>query len=191
MFSGLAIGIGLAVPLGMLMGWFKNFEEIVDPLVQACRNSSVLALFPVFIMFFGIGEKAKIALITWGTVWVALLYAISGVKNVDPMLIKASRSMGMKDFAMLRKVLMPAALPSIATGVRLAAASATMIVIAAEMVGARAGLGYMVFYYQEKFMAAEMYCGLLIIALMGVAANFSLAKLERRLTAWQEKTIKD
>ncbi|MDR2422004.1 MAG: ABC transporter permease [Deltaproteobacteria bacterium] len=182
-------GLCLAIPLGVFMGWFKTFEEYVNPLVEACRNSSVLTLYPIFILLFGIGEKAKISIIMWGTVWVVLLNAISGVKNVDPVLIKSARSMGMRDLSLLWRVILPAATPSIITGIRLGAANSILILIAAEMIGSNAGLGYMIFYYEARYAIPEMYGGVVFLAIMGLAVNEALFRLERRLTSWHEKSI--
>jgi len=92
--TGFGLATVIAVPLGLLIGWFAKFEFYVDPLLQTFRQTSVLALFPVFILFFGIGEVSKIAIILWGTIWAILLNTISGVKNVDPLLIKSARMWG-------------------------------------------------------------------------------------------------
>ncbi|MDR2141983.1 MAG: ABC transporter permease [Deltaproteobacteria bacterium] len=182
-------GLALAIPLGVFMGWFKTFEEYVNPLVEACRNSSVLTLYPIFILLFGIGEQAKIAIIMWGTTWVVLLNTIAGVKNVDPVLIKSARSMGIRDLALLRKVVLPAAIPSIITGIRLGAANSILILIAAEMIGSNSGLGFMIFYFEARYAIPEMYAGVIFLALMGLTVHEILCRVENRLTAWHEKSI--
>ncbi|MDR1395189.1 MAG: ABC transporter permease [Deltaproteobacteria bacterium] len=187
--AGFFGGLALAIPLGIFMGWFRTFEEYMNPLTEACRNSSVLTLYPIFILLFGIGEGAKISIIMWGTVWVVLLNTISGVKNVDPYLIKSARSMGLRDRTLLRKVLLPAALPSIITGIRLGAANSILILIAAEMIGSNAGLGYMIFYFEARYAIPEMYGGVIFLALMGVFVNEVLSRLEKYLTGWHEKSI--
>ncbi len=189
--TGFFIGIGIAIPLGIFMGWYSKLEEVVDPLVQACRNSSVLALYPVFLLFFGLGETSKMAIIIWGTVWPALLNTISGVKNTDPLLIKAARSMGVSRLTLLYKVIAPAALPSILTGVRLSAASSILVLVAAEMIGANAGLGFMIFYFEERYAVPEMYAGIITMSLLGVTVNYLLVVLEKRLTGWKEKFVGD
>lgn len=185
--TGFFIGIGIAIPLGIFMGCYNKLEEVVDPLVQACRNSSVLALYPVFILLFGIGEVSKMAIIIWGTIWPTLLNTISGVKNTDPLLIKAARSMGVSKLTLLYKVIAPAALPSIITGVRLSAASSILVLVAAEMIGANAGLGFMIFYFEERYAVPEMYAGIITMSLIGVTVNYLLVAIEKRLTGWQEK----
>ncbi|MDR1608550.1 MAG: ABC transporter permease [Deltaproteobacteria bacterium] len=187
--SGFFGGLCLAIPIGVFMGWFKTFEEYVNPVVEACRNSSVLTLYPIFILLFGIGEQAKIAIIMWGTTWVVLLNTISGVKNVDPVLIKSARSMGVKDLPLLWKVVLPAATPSIITGVRLGASNSILILIAAEMIGSNSGLGFMIFYFEARYAIPEMYSGVIFLALMGVTVHEILCRVERYLTSWHEKSI--
>ncbi|MEL7633207.1 ABC transporter permease [Sporomusa sphaeroides] len=189
--AGFFIGIGIAIPLGIFMGWYSKLEEVVDPLVQACRNSSVLALYPVFLLLFGIGEVSKMAIIIWGTIWPSLLNTISGVKNTDPLLIKAARSMGVSKLTLLYKVIAPAALPSILTGVRLSAASSILVLVAAEMIGANAGLGFMIFYFEERYAVPEMYAGIITMSLFGVTVNYLLVALEKRLTGWKEKVANE
>jgi NitT/TauT family transport system permease protein len=181
--------LALSIPLGILMGWFKVLEEYVNPIVEICRNSSVLALYPIFILFFGVGELAKISIIIWGTMWVVLLNTISGVKNVDPVLIKSARSMGLNDLGLIRRVLLPASVPSIITGIRLGAANSILVLIAAEMIGSNAGLGYMIFYYEARYAIPEMYGGVIFLAILGYVVNEFLYWAEKRLTAWQEKSI--
>ena len=186
--SGIAFFV--AVTFSIIMGWFRRCERIMDPLLQACRNTSTLALYPVFILFFGLGELAKISIITWGAIWPTLLNTIKGVKNVDPQLIKLARSMGVSTPGLFFKVIFPMALPSIATGIRLSSASALLILVAAEMLGADQGLGFMIFYYQERYAIPTMFGGIITIAVIGVAINYLLVHLERRIVFWREKVVK-
>jgi NitT/TauT family transport system permease protein len=190
-FAGFFIGIGIALPLGVFMGWYKGFEEVVDPLLQACRSSSTIALYPVFLLFFGIGESAKIAIIIWGTIWPTLLSTTSGVKHSDPLLIKSARSMGVSGMTLLSKVVIPNAVPSIVTGIRLSAAQSILVVVVAEMIGAHAGLGFSIFNFEERYAVPEMYAMILTLALIGVTVNYLLNILEKRLTVWKEKVVTD
>ena len=100
---GLAAAIGLGVTLGLLMGWFSRFEAIVDPILQLFRQTSAFALFPVFILFLGIGETSKVAIIFWASFWPVLLSTIGGVKQVDRLLIDSARSMGASRLFVFRK----------------------------------------------------------------------------------------
>lgn len=188
--EGFLLAVAFSVPVGAVMGYRKRFERIIDPLLQVCRNTSTLALYPVFILFFGLGETSKVAIIFWGAIWPVLLNTISGVKNMDPHLVKAARSMGISTFALFRKVIYPMALPSILTGLRLSAASAILMLVAAEMLGANKGLGFMIFYYQERYAIPEMFGGIVFISVFGVVLNGVLVLLEKRLTRWKEGTIR-
>jgi NitT/TauT family transport system permease protein len=134
-FLGFALGLAIAIPLGLFIGWFKGFERFIDPLLQTFRQLSVLSLFPVFILLFGIGELSKVLLIFWGVVWTILLSTITGVKNVDPLLIKSARSMGASAFTVLFKVVLPGAFPPIFTGIRLSATNSILVLIAARRLG--------------------------------------------------------
>ncbi len=185
--TGLFIAVIIAIPLGIFIGWFKKFEKIIDPLLQVFRNTSTLALFPVFILVFGLGELSKVAIILWGTLWPTLLNTISGVKSVDPLLIKSAKSMGASNFVLFRKVVLPAAVPSIITGFRLSAATSILVLVAAEMLGANSGLGFLIFYSEQKYDIAEMYSGILMISVLGVMINYLIVALERRLLVWKEQ----
>ena len=147
---------------------------------------SAIALFPVFILFFGIGELSKVVIIFWASVWPILLNTTVGVKTVDRVLIQSARSMSAGGTTLFRKVILPAAAPSIFTGIRLGAAYAFMVLVAAEMIGANAGLGFLVLNSQEVFKIPEMYAAIVALAAFGLGVNNLLYRLERRATAWRE-----
>ncbi len=147
---------------------------------------SAIALFPVFILFFGIGELSKVVIIFWAALWPILLNTVAGVKGVDPVLVRSARSMGARSGTLFRKVILPAAAPSIFTGVRLGAAYAFMVLVAAEMIGANAGLGFLVLNSQEVFAIPRMYAAIVALAAFGLAVNNALLVAERRATAWRD-----
>jgi NitT/TauT family transport system permease protein len=184
-FAGFALGVLFAVPLGFLMGWYNRFERYTDLLMQVLRNTSTFALFPVFLLLFGLGEVSKIAIIFYGASWQILINTISGVKNVDPLYIKAAKSLGVSDKQLFRKIILPASLPSIVSGARLGAKIAFMVVIAAEMIGAKSGLGYFIQNAQYNFMIPEMYGGILMLAVLGVIVNYLLVWFEKKTTSWK------
>lgn len=184
--SGLLLAVAIGVPLGIFVGWFKWVEKVLDPLLQIFRNTSTLALFPVFILFFGLGEVSKLAIIFWGTLWATLLNTINGVKNVDPLLVKSARSMSASNFFIFRKIVLPAATPSIITGFRLSASTSILILVAAEMLGSNSGLGFLIFYSEQKYDIAEMYSGILTISLLGILINYLIVAFEKHLLVWKE-----
>jgi ABC-type nitrate/sulfonate/bicarbonate transport system, permease component len=187
---GFLLAAILGVPLGVAMGWFAKVERMIDPLFQILRNTSVLAMFPIFILVFGLGEASKTAIIFWGSLWPVLINSIDGVKNIEPILIKAARSMGVANFTLFRKVILPAVVPSILTGLRLSAGMSVIILVAAEMVGANRGLGFYIFYEQQKYEVPQMYAGIVTIALLGFLVNYLLIRLEKYLTKWKEQVAR-
>ena len=183
--TGLTLAVIAGVGLGLLMGVIRRFEAFIDPLLQLFRQVSALALFPVFLLFFGIGEASKIAIIFWAAFWPVLLNTISGVKQVEKLLIHSALSMGASRRFIFFKVILPAAAPSIFTGVRLAGAYSITALVAAEMIGSHAGLGFLTLNSQEIFQIPSMYAGIVLLAILGLALNYVLALLEKRLTRWR------
>ena len=186
-FIGLAIAEAIAIPLGIAIGWFPKVEKYLDPVLQVARNTSVLALFPLFVLTLGIGELSKITIVLWGTFFPTLINTIQGVRNVDPLLIRSAQSMGISSLGLFRKVVLPGALPYILAGFRLSAGVSLLVVVGAEMLGADFGLGYMIFYYEQAFQIPKMYVGILVLAVIGVLVNYLISRLEHYLTRWQEK----
>jgi NitT/TauT family transport system permease protein len=183
--SGLLLAVVIGVPLGLLLGWYRRLADLLDPLLELFRNTAALALLPVFVLILGLGETSKISLVFYSCLWPILLNTVSGVRHVDPLLIKSARSLALGPRPLFAKVILPAALPSVFTGVRLAAAYSILILVAAEMVGAKAGLGYLINYSQSNFQIPNMYAGIITISIIGVLINALLLRLERRLTGWQ------
>lgn len=178
-FSGYALAIIIAIPLGFVVGWFKTIGQYLDPLLQTLRQVPLLGLFPIFIFFFGIGELPKTLVIMLAAMWWILLSTISAVRNVDPFLIKTARSVGASRWDIFEKVVLPHAVPSIFTGMRLASTEVILVLIIVERLGAKAGLGILLF--------REMWPVIVFMAILGVIANYLLVALERRLCRWKEE----
>lgn len=183
--KGFVIAVLVAVPLGIVIGWYRPVAQYLSPALELFRNTAALALLPVFVLILGIGETSKVALVIYACMFPILLNTISGVRTVDPLLIKSARSLGLPSYRLFQKVILPAALPTIFTGIRLSAAASILVLIAAEMVGARSGLGYLIMASQLNFQIPEMYAGILTIALVGLAFNFVLVLIERRFSRWR------
>ncbi|SEK43236.1 NitT/TauT family transport system permease protein [Variovorax sp. YR750] len=182
---GLVLASFSGVVLGLLIGNSKRLAAIVDPVLQLFRQTSAFALFPVFILFLGIGELSKVAIIFWASFWPVLLSTVGGVKQVDRLLVNSALSMGASRRFIFFKVVLPASLPSIFTGVRLAGAYSITALVAAEMIGAHSGLGFLTLNSQETFQIPTMYAGILLLAVVGLVLNYLLALLERRLLRWR------
>jgi NitT/TauT family transport system permease protein len=180
---GLAIAVG--VPLGGAIAWYRPVRELLTPVLEIFRNTAALALLPVFVLILGIGETSKIAIVAYACFFPVLLNTISGVSTADPQLLRAARVLGLSPVTTFRKVVFPAALPTIFTGIRLAGAAAVLVLIAAEMIGATAGLGYFINYAQNNFLIPQMYAAILTTALLGLIVNYGLVALERRMSRWR------
>lgn len=187
--AGFGLSLLVIIPLGCLIGWYKSFERFVDPLIQAFRQTSALALFPVFILFFGIGELSKIGMVLWAAQWPVLLGTISGIRNIDNLLIDVARTLGIREFKLFVRVILPAAFPSIMTGIRLGAGASFLVLVAAEMIGAKSGLGFMIINAQYNFETPQMYAAILTISLLGLAVNYALVWIERRAMAWKQESV--
>jgi len=186
-FTGFAVASVLAIPLGFMVGWFRIVEKYIDPLLQTIRQLPVLAMFPVFILLFGIGEVSKIVIIALACFWSIFMNTVSGVKNVDPLLVKSARSMGVSDIEMFKKVVLPAATPSIFTGLRYGGTVALILLVAAEMLGAKSGLGYAVNNWQLLFLIPEMFAAIITLTLLGLVVNYILVWLEKKASYWKEE----
>lgn len=184
--SGLILAIVAGVGIGLLVGWFKKVEIFIDPLLQLFRQVSAFALFPVFILFLGIGEASKTGIIFWAAFFPILLNTVSGVKHVDKLLIDSAKSMGAGQGFIFKKVIIPAAAPGIFTGIRLGGAYSITALVAAEMIGASSGLGFYILNSQEIFQIPHMYAGIILLALLGLAINYLLELLESRFTRWKK-----
>jgi NitT/TauT family transport system permease protein len=185
---GFAIAVVISIPVGVAIAWYKPVADFLNPILELFRNTAALALLPVFILILGIGETSKIALVVYASAFPILLNTISGVRTVDPLLIRSARSLGLSPVRLFQKVILPASVPTIFTGLRMAAASSILVLIAAEMVGAKAGLGYLITAAQLNFQIPNMYAGIVTIALVGLAFNGVLVAIERRLSRWRAGT---
>ncbi len=183
--GGFALALLYAVPLGLAIGWYRSLGEFLNPLIELLRNTAALALLPVFLLLLGIGEVSKVAMVVYACSWPLLLNTIAAVKQVDPLLIKSARTMGASARQLFLKVILPASVPTIFVGIRLASATSILVLVAAEMVGAKSGLGYLIIYAQYSFLISDMYFGIIAITLIGVIFNSLLQIAERRLTAWK------
>jgi sulfonate transport system permease protein len=186
--AGIAFGAAavVGIPLGLFMGQIRIIERSLDPILQLFRQTSALALYPVFILLLGLGEASKVFVIFWATLFPILLATIGGVKQVDPKLVEMARVYGAKPLTVFRRVVLPASLPQIFVGLRLSATTSLLLLIAAEMIGANSGVGFQVMNAQYNFQIPLMFAAILLLAILGLSANFILEILEARLCRWSK-----
>ena len=183
--AGFFLAVAIAIPLGTAIAWYPPVRQLVSPVLELFRNTAALALLPVFVLVLGIGETSKIAIVLYACFFPILLNTISGVESVDKQLLRSARVLGLSSATTFRKVVFPAALPTIFTGIRIAGAAAILVLIAAEMIGATAGLGYLINYSQYNFLIPQMYAAILTTTALGLAVNYGLVALERRFSRWR------
>lgn len=182
-------GLGLATPVGVLLGigvarvrWIEN---IVEPVIELLRPVPTLALLPMMVLWFGIGESSKILFIAYSCFFVIFTTTLVGVRNVDPVLLRAGQSLGLSRLQMYRYLILPGALPDIMLGVRLGLSVGFLIIVAAEFIAASTGLGYLINYSRTWFRVDQMLLGAAVIGLLGVISNYLLVALENRLFRWR------
>ncbi len=185
--AGFALGFVIALPVAILMAWYRPVRNILEPWIQFVRNIPPLAYVPLVVISAGVGRKPQIIVITIATFLTMAITIFQGVINIDETLIKAARVLGAKDKDIFLKVIAPATLPFIITAVRLGASVALTTLIAAESTGATAGLGMRIRALNNTFESGPMLLYIIVIGIIGITIEKLIKILERRLTGWQEK----
>jgi len=192
--SGRALGgfigaVVVALPLGLLLGgWYRNLELALEPLLEGFSQANPFILFHILLFFLGTGEATKIVSIGWMCIWPILFNTVAGIRNLDPVLLKTGTSFGLGRAALFRRLVLPAAAPAIFTGLRLAAGYSFFMLIAAEMMGASSGLGWLEISQQESYHIARIFAVAMVIGLLGLGADSLVRALERRLVPWGTST---
>ncbi len=183
--GGFVLGVLTGVPLGILLAWYAPLERYINPLLQLLRQTNPVSLFPIFIMFFGVGYFTRVAIIYWVVVWPIFLSTMSGMRYVDPTLLKYTKSLSPTRMQVFVKVVVPSIIPSIITGMRLAATSSFLMLVISEMIGASSGLGFLVANAQYVLSIHLLYVAVIVIAVLGYLTNYLLVRAEKRLTTWK------
>ncbi len=173
-----------AIPLGVAMGWWTAVNRQLDPLVEVLRPIPPLAWIPLSILWFGVGDTQNQFIIFLGIFFPILLNTISGVKGVEPNLVRAARCFGADEAAVLRRVVLRAALPQIVTGVRIGLGVGWMALVAAELVGANSGLGFMINDARSLLRTDIVIVGMIAIGLVGLALDLLIREISRRALPW-------
>jgi NitT/TauT family transport system permease protein len=184
--AGYALGVALGVPLGLIMGWYPRAAAVGNPLVQLLRPISPLAWIPVTIVLFGVGNGAALFLIFLAVLFPVVVATMNGVHGVPSMYLWAGRNFGLSPLALFRRVVLPAALPQILGGLRIALGIGWLVVVAAEMIAVDSGLGYLIIDARN---AGKRYdrvvAGILVIGLIGLALDIAMRRIERlRSVRW-------
>jgi ABC-type nitrate/sulfonate/bicarbonate transport system permease component len=182
---GFATAAVLAVALGLLAGQVRLVRNVVEPVVELLRPIPPLAVLPMFIVWVGIGEGSKVGFITYATFFPMFVTTVHGVAQLDGRLLRAAQSLGAGPRALFFRVILPAALPEILTGLRLGVALAFFVIVISEFVGAEQGLGYLINDGRNFFLVPQMLGAAVLLGLLGYAGNGAVRLLERRVLRWQ------
>jgi sulfonate transport system permease protein len=184
---GFLVGAAIAVVLGVSSGLSRWGEVLIDPSVQMLRTLPFLGLIPLFILWFGIGEEPKIALVALGVAFPLYLNIHSGIRNADDQLIEATTALGYTKAERLWHVILPGALPQTLVGLRLSLGTAWLALIVGETVNADAGLGYLINNAREFLRTDVVVVGLVVYAVLGLATDYLVRLLERRALRWRAR----
>jgi NitT/TauT family transport system permease protein len=182
--GGFAIGAGMALPLGLLMGGSAWIYQLMNPLVQLLRPIPPIAYIPLAILWFGLGNPPAFFLISLGAFFPVLMNTISGVRTVDVIYIRAARNLGASGATLFLRVILPAATPHILTGLRVGFGVAFIVVIVAEMIAVNNGLGFRILEAREFMWSDKIIAGMITIGLLGLAIDTGMDRINRYLLRW-------
>lgn len=188
--AGLALGVSLGAVLALVAGLSRLGELAIDPPMHIFRTLPVLALVPLFILWFGIGELPKVLMIAMGTLFPVYLNLFAGIRGVDVKLIEAGRTLGLDRTGLIAHVVLPGALPAFLTGLRYSLAIAWLILVVVEQINATEGLGYMVNNARDFMQMDVIVVCLMVYALLGLLSDFVVRQIESRSLAWRPSFIK-
>jgi NitT/TauT family transport system permease protein len=180
-FFGLIVSAAVAIPLGILMGWSRKVEGLFGLIVGILRPIPPIAWIPFAILWFGIGMTSSIFIIFAGSVFPILINTIDGVKRIDPVLPEAAYTLGATEFQTIRKVVLPAALPNIITGLKVGVGIGLMCTVAAEMIGSNNGLGYIILTSTSMLNTGAAIVGMLTIGIIGLGLDYLFNRVEKDL----------
>jgi NitT/TauT family transport system permease protein len=184
-----ALGSVVGVVVGIGLGLLPTLEAVLNPYIDALNSLPRIALAPVFIVYFGIGQSAKIALAFSLVVFVMLVAARAGIRSADPDIVKLCKSMDLTKVQMFFKVLLPTAYPSIFGGLRLSAIYSMLGVVASEIIASKVGLGQLIAEYSGTFQMASMYAVILVLLVVASVLNMAMAALEKYILRWQTSLV--
>lgn len=186
-FIGVALGVSVAVPVGFCLGWYKNIRSFVDPVINFFRALPPIALIPLVIVYFGIGETAKTAILFYASFFAAVIVMYEGIAQVSPIYIKVARTLGATEFEIFSKVVVPLTVPHILTAVRIALGVAWATLVASELIAAQQGLGALIQNASSFFQLDIIYVGIISIGSIALVMDLLLRVLTTRLVAWQDR----
>ena len=182
--AGYLLAAAVFIPLGIFMGLFDRVQRALEVVVEMLRPIPPPVIIPVAMLFFGLEDEMKIFVIFFSCAWPILLNTVDGVRNIDRILLNTARTFGLRRRKIIWQVILPASSPQIITGLRVSLPITLILVVISEMVGSTDGIGYFILDSQRRFRVAQMYAGMLALAVVGYALNQLFNLLHRSLLAW-------
>jgi ABC-type nitrate/sulfonate/bicarbonate transport system permease component len=182
---GFTTGAALAIGLGLPCGYFRTLRTVIEPVVELLRPIPPLAMLPLFIVWVGIGEGSKVGFITYATFFPMFLTTVHAVRQLDPLLVRAAQSLGARPSQLFFRVILPAALPEMLTGIRLGVALSFFVIVISEFIGAEQGLGFLINDGRSIFLGPQMLWAAVLLGLLGYGGNALVRLIERRFLRWQ------
>ncbi|MGH6945862.1 MAG: ABC transporter permease [Kiloniellales bacterium] len=186
---GVALGIALAVPVGFVLGWYRQVRSFIDPLINFFRALPPIALIPLVIVYFGIGEPAKIVILFYASFFAGVIVMYEGIAQISPIFVRVARTLGASDGEIFRKVIVPMAVPHVLTALRVALGVAWATLVASELIAAQQGLGAVIQNAAAFFQLDIIYVGIICIGFIALLMDIVLRVVTRRLLSWQERIV--
>ena len=184
---GVALGVAAAVPVGFCLGWYKNVRTFIDPVINFFRALPPIALIPLVIVYFGIGELAKTVILFYASFFAGVIVMYEGIAQISPIFVRVARTLGARDFEIFAKVILPLTVPHILTAIRVALGVAWATLVASELIAAQQGLGALIQDASAFFQLDIIYVGIICIGLIAMVMDLLLRTASRRLVAWQDR----
>ena len=181
------IGIVMAVIFGFLIGWFRVIRMLLDPMINFFRALPPIALIPLMIIFFGIGETSKIVVLSYASFFPALVVIYQALVGLEPIYIRAGKALGASNMEIFRRIILPQLVPHIITASRVSLGVCWATLVAAELIAAQRGIGAMMVDAQNFFQMPPLVLGILLIGVISLAMDAVVRVVEQRATAWREK----
>ncbi|HZO94205.1 MAG TPA: ABC transporter permease [Candidatus Baltobacteraceae bacterium] len=188
--AGLACGIVLAVPVGFVLGWYRGLGRFLDPLVNFFRALPPIALIPLVIVYFGIGEVAKIAILFYAAFFAGVIVMYEGIRQTSPLYVRVARTLGATDSEIFLRVIVPLSLPHVLTALRVALGVTWATLVAAELVAAQRGLGAVIQNASNYFQISTIYAGIVCIGAIALLMDATVRAASARLVSWQERVTR-
>ena len=185
--AGFTVGVGAGTLVGLTMGVFRPVRAALTPVVAALFPIPKLALLPVLILFFGLGETSKILVIAVGVFFIAVINTVSGVLDIDRIYLDVAKNLGVEGRAFYLNVAIPGALPAIIAGAKISVGVSFLLIVAAEFVGASSGIGYLIWSSWQSFALDRMFVGLVVLAALGYVSTMLVEFLEARILVWRPR----